>query len=537
MIKKLLIFWGTMVAIVLIGMILCFQIIPRMQTRASSENIEEDEAAEFLDVYMFGDSILNSVTGEELNQSCFTLGEFTERSQIWGNEGHLYYAAVEEFERETSMEVRVSYFLTTSAILEQLKLDAEQSSLPDVIVGSYTSEDYDLAPFLWNDFFCDLTPFFEEDEVMSGGNYVTKVMEAGNINGKQVLFPLTFNMNLLMTSEEVLRRHNFPLLKDYSYDEMIDVFTQEWSNQGRENDEILLLQFSDMWNTYPYSLFDGASGISYLDFETQEVTLDQEYFYQLTELYKAYLCDDFTMSQEELKQNVAQSNQGLPYKDSKYEKTTALIIEEILDGFDYVHERAVYIADGGTQGFSLHSFAAQAGYYESRYKENNEEFVCMAVPMKENQNEYAAIVTTFGAVLNDSQHTRKGYQFLKQLADSDHFMYMDLSVNQDRISDTFDALTGTEFDFYPAQGKFPPEDVPEGQDWLGDCYTIKPMSKETSLYLQDMIEHIGVTTLPQGLARQVVRREAERYIYGDVDSMEEAYQNAVEALRRSFIVL
>lgn len=532
MIKKFLISLGTMISIVCVLMIISFCMKARKQTDTSIVNVEE--SSDYINIYMFSDVVINGETGEKLNPSCYTLGEFTERSQIWGNEGHLYYSAIEEFKKNTSLEVRVSYFGTTYEILEQLKEDAKQNKLPDVIVGSYTSEKYNLIPFLLNDWFYDLTPFFEEDEIISGGNYVSKVIEAGNINGRQVLFPLTFNMNILMSSKEVLKEHNFPILKDYSYDEIVNVFIEEWSNSKRENDEMPLIQFTDMWNTYPYSLFDAASGVTYLDLETQRVTLDKKYFFQLAKIYEAYLCNDFNMSQKELKESAVRNNQELSYKHSKYEKMIGLVTEEILDGFDYIHDHAIYISDGGMQGFSLHSFAAQANYYESRFKEKNEEFLCIGIPMKESQNEYTAVVTTFGAVLNHSQHAKEGYNFLKHLADSAHFMYMDLSVNKEQIMETFSEFTNTQFEFYPAQGQFPPDDVPEGQDWLGESYTIQPMSEQTSLYLQNMIDKVGIAILPQAIPQQMVQNEIARYIYGDIDSMENAYQNAIDSLERVF---
>ena len=100
-------------------------------------------------------------------------------------------------------------------------------------------------------------------------------------------------------------------------------------------------------------------------------------------------------------------------------------------------------------------------------------------------------MTTFGAILDTSEHKQESYELIKALADSPRHIFYDLSVNREQIEESFAQMTSTTTEFYPMQGTFPPEIVPEGEDWLGSPYVIKPMSEATKDQLMDMIDRIG----------------------------------------------
>lgn len=198
-------------------------------------------------------------------------------------------------------------------------------------------------------------------------------------------------------------------------------------------------------------------------------------------------------------------------------------------GFGFVRSNVGYIADGGSRSYCLHSFAAQAGYYESRFSDEEEEFVCVGIPSREQSDEYSAIVTTFGGVISDSDKAELGFQLLKLMADTSRHMYFDLSVNREQIEISLNQLRQTSTEFYPAQGDYPPDIVPEGEEelWLGEKYIIKPMTEKTSNYLLDLVNNIGDATLPDNAARNAVFTELQKYVYGETETIDEAYNNAV----------
>lgn len=517
---------------IIISMILILSFLLMGCGREKEEEINIEASNEkALVVYVVGNEVMTNY-GESYYQTRYSIGEFLSHALLWGEEGYMYYDAIEEFKKTSSLPVEITFFSTTAALLQQVQEEKESGKRgPDVIIGSYTSEDYCLYPYMGQGMFADLMPYFEQDEIYTGEEYFSAVLRSGLVQGKQYIFPLTFNMNILMSSKESLQQHDLPLTGEETYHEMVTKFTDLW-NEQRDESEMLMLQFSNMWNDYAYVLFDAASGVSLLDYETGEAKLEFDYFSRLAELYKAYLINDYGMSQDELKQ-MASENQGfLNERFSRYGKINNLAVSEMLDAFEEFHDQTGCFAEGGNSSYFMHSFAAQSGYYESRYSDRNEEFVLVGIPARENAQGYTAQVTSWGAVVKDARNEEAGYQLIKCLADTKRFMHFDISVNRNTTNEMLDDLCETQYEFYPMMGNFPPDRVPEGENWLGDAYTIKPMTSETRGKLEDILSHIDKALLPEWQLHCCMTREIEEYIFGQTDSLETAYQQALEEIGR-----
>ena len=173
----------------------------------------------------------------------------------------------------------------------------------------------------------------------------------------------------------------------------------------------------------------------------------------------------------------------------------------------------------------------QTYYYGSRFLDAEEDFVCFGIPSRMNSDNYAAQVTTFGAVLQNSNYPEYGYSFLKNLADTENWLFWDFSVNKSNINSTLDFMVNTYYELYPALGNFSPEREPEDADWLGDSYQIKPMSQESADYICNMVDNIGVARLPEFMLNDIVPKEIASYIYGNTDTKEQAYQKALQRLK------
>ena len=110
-------------------------------------------------------------------------------------------------------------------------------------------------------------------------------------------------------------------------------------------------------------------------------------------------------------------------------------------------------------------------------------------------------------------------------------MHFDLSVNKQSIEETLTDLSSSYYDYYPALGRTaPPKGEEDSIEWLGDSIQLKPMSSETKEYLQYMIDHIEVATLPEYGLNKVITEEIQNYLWGDTESIDEAYQNTIARL-------
>lgn len=180
----------------------------------------------------------------------------------------------------------------------------------------------------------------------------------------------------------------------------------------------------------------------------------------------------------------------------------------------------------------MHSFVAQAGYYESRFEDENENFVCFAIPGEKYSEGYVANVSMFGGVIADSDKAQEAFDLLKMMADTPRHMYYDLSVNREQIDVSLKQLCQSSIEFYTMQGNFPLEMVPEEEldMWLGDKYVIHPMSEETKEYLLSLIDQIGGATLPDSAAQNIIWTEIQNYIFGKTDTLDMAYEEAMHKL-------
>lgn len=482
-------------------------------------------------VYLVGQEAYDKKeVSDSIFQTHYLLGEFTPTASQRGQGGYIFNEALNAYAREYDQDVEITRFDNTAIMLETAYKEWKNGEGPDVIIGDYTQAEYCLYPYIDYGMFADLMPYFEIDEIYSSGEYVSNVLKAGRVNNEQFVFPLTFNMNILYTSEERQQIHEKWLNQEMTYHELIKLFTESWQEYGK-NEEYLMLQFTNMFADYPYVLFQAASGENLIDYETGRVVLNKATFKEWATLYESFLCDDFNMTREELKTLVKENSGVFPVDLSTIEqfKKTASGDdgEPLLEFFELLCQDALCIAEGGNKSFHLHSFAANASYYESRFLDNEENFMCIGIPTKNSSNSYAAQITTFGVVLSNSSKIEEGYNFIKLHADTKHWMHLDVSVNRAIIEETMNDLASTYYEYYPALG-LRDRSVELGHDDYGDSYQIKPMSSETKEYLLYMIDHIGSANLPEFELTMIITEEIEKYLWGDTETIEDAYDNVIK---------
>jgi len=144
-------------------------------------------------------------------------------------------------------------------------------------------------------------------------------------------------------------------------------------------------------------------------------------------------------------------------------------------------------------------------------------------------------------VLSNSKKTDEAYEFIKALADYKHFMHLDLSVNRQVLIDTLDELSKTNFSLQLRVGGTPPPEISE-EDLINndeevqkildiyhiESYFMHALSEEAKDCLLNMVEQIGVACLPEGQLDVIIIEEIGRYIWEDVDTIEEAYMNTLQ---------
>ena len=182
------------------------------------------------------------------------------------------------------------------------------------------------------------------------------------------------------------------------------------------------------------------------------------------------------------------------------------------DGFSVVKDYIGCFAIGGSFCEEYQPFAAEAAYYEWRYEELGEDFICIGVPTYENSDSYEAVVSSFGVIPKNSRHPEEAYRFLKMVADSEVDPWYDLSVNRERSEETIRRLSTETLA-------------------LRGGYGVPPMSEETADYLRSLIDHIGGASLPNANQDGIVRSVFMSYDEGDIASIDEAVRVMEDSMR------
>ena len=376
----------------------------------------------------------------------------------------------------------------------------------------------DLQYYLSEANYKDLTPYFEQDQIYSNGQYVEPLLRAGIQNEQQLAFPLIFNMYALYTSEESLARHRLDLSSDASFGEIVSTLTSELNNLSRPTDEVLLMGFEDLpmlSSVFQFFLF--AGGVSLLNPETETVTLDPEYFKKILSLYEAYIynnwaCDRSPLSQlsDNLSSDYRSSDQSKWYyyftaSNHINDSSLSAITDQVACFLDI---------DAAPNPYQYSSFIAQAAYYESSYRDLDETFMCIGIPEQQGDS-YAAQVSLCGLIPAASEHPDESYQLLKYLADTPVPWYLGASINHENITDTMQFLTETTIEL-PIYGSEP--------------YFMQPMSQETAAYLTQMIEQVHTVYLPQNQLRWNIDERLLSYLQTPTMTFDELYKKMEQGI-------
>ena len=451
------------------------------------ETDETSESATELHVW-----IIDSAYGE--------LGEF---SYVPSLEENYIEKALRSYAQENYIDIRIHYTNYSSV----------EGPADLLVLGPGA----DLQYYLSDEKYVDLTPYFEQDQIYSNGLYVEPVLRAGIQSEQQLAFPLVFNMYALYTSEESLARHRLDLSPDASFAEIVSTFTSELNNLSRPTDEVLLMGFEGLpmlSSVFQFFLF--AGGVSLLDPETETVTLDPEYFEKILSLYEAYIYNNWDCDRSSLSQlsdnlstdywNSDQSKWNYYFSASSHSHDSSLVA--ITD------QVACFIDIDAEIFYKYSSFIAQAAYYESRYGDLDETFMCIGIPEQQGDS-YAAQVSLCGLIPTTSKHPNESYQLLKYLADTPAPWYLGASVNRENISATMQFLTETTIEL---------------PIYESEPYYMQPMSQETAAYLTQMIDQVHTVYLPQRTLRMHIEERLLSYLQTPTMTFDELYKKMEQGI-------
>lgn len=503
---------------ILIGAMLMLCACHEVEEAESSNLMEEMPKADVLNVFVVGDFVKmvseNEESNEQENNDFYTtmisLGEYNGNAVKPGEEGFLYYDAFKSFEEETGIKLQVHWF-TYPELMEEEWNNLKEEEKPDIILSNATSRDADYYLYMKQNKFQDISTYAMDEGLYNNDLYYEEILQAGRFEEKQYILPLLFNIDTIMGSESTLNRIELYLYNAENHSEVIDMLVD--AQKKEQINEVVSQYVSGMTNYTPYILYD-AAGEKWIDYETGIASLDKKTFEEMGMFYKAFLEEQFGDLSE---------FESFPWAYSKHMEIWRITGDYA--GYvpitDVLMDKGCIVEGGGSFQTHLHSAAAQARYYESRYNDNNENFVLMALP--DTNGRTTAHVTYFGGVTAECEYPADAYHFLRYLMDQETFYQVGLSVNREITKKQLDIMESEEFTIYPG--------LQMGNEFMEDvAYTMKPMSKETRNKIDTMLHNIGTVGLPDWPVYSIIQKQLESYCKSE-KNIEEAYSTALEELQ------
>lgn len=484
-----------------------------MNEAGDNEVNNDYDIPEELTIFIVSDAVHEYYQSEDRENIYYTtmmsVGDFDITTTTYGEKGFMYYNAFKNYTEETGINLNIHWYERSYEMEADLdKMD--HSEWPDLILTTNTTTS-DYYRYMEEEYFYDLTAFCEK-EIYTSEDYYERVINAGKHNEKQYIMPILFNIDTIMGSETMWKNLNLHVEGVEKYTEMIDALIY---SQKQEEVEQLAVHFGSEAALYlPHALYS-ATGENWVDYANRKVTVDEAAFRKMGQFYEYFL-------EEQFEEGVLKGEK-IPWGKSKH-MAVCMAIENEVQLDDFLNEIGCFIEGGGSFQTYLHSAIAQAWYYESRYRDMEQEFEVYTIPGIDGGT--TAHVSYLGAVMNTSEYPRASFEFLKYLMDSEISAFFGLSVNRENTQKQLDYLTDTAYYLRPGL------QIRLKDGTLADSamdYLIQPMSQETRIKLEEYIDDIESVSLPNWPVYEILDTQLQRYAKGEC-SNEEAYQKAISEL-------
>lgn len=179
-----------------------------------------------------------------------------------------------------NVKVEEVYFSDLNTYRTKLTSEIMGGEGPDIIFfNSYTIGD--INKIIRNGVFADLKPFINNNKDFELKDYNEKLLEVGKYNGKLFFIPVSYSVDMITTTSEILKKSNIDLSNsNLSQKEFLNKIESYISSIKDKNNKYI---FSDLIST---DRFINGSGLDFIDYEKKKTSVDSPEFEQLIKDYK-----------------------------------------------------------------------------------------------------------------------------------------------------------------------------------------------------------------------------------------------------------
>lgn len=385
----------------------------------------------------------------------------------------------------------------------------ETDGFPDVLLLRGSNALYDLDPYQWiqDEQVLSLNDFIESDTTFKAENYVSGLMESGQVDSRQYFMPLSIQMQALFLPQSSLTQSSLGTLRsDYSLEEMLNALAQE-----KENNIGNPAHYTYVPAYFDYSKDNGLNLLSFLqqtgvlriDRTGHQVTVNEEAFPAVIAAYREGQNDrqrfetdktiaDLSFAEQQSRASTSVSNLCLPL------------------AMRYFH----------TGYFEFLDQPATAFFYPNAASETQS---------------YSALVNLAGMVGAQSEHAETAYSFLRSIMDlpANYWLTVTMFASEadakydEYMSVHFDALTYMTPVNLSALEQLSPQFNVEGgnveyktESGFNRWLTLQPLTDEQCTAITHVYNTIDHTYMLDGQSASIVQEQLAPYLTGETDSTE-----------------
>ncbi len=501
-----------LVSIVIFSMMLLLLTSCRMGENEASIGQIESEDPDKLVVYISGPphgfQSKEDPTGENIEYyypSKYVVGMSLIGGELESLGGNIFHQALMEYSDITGIGIEVHYieeYLGDTDIFRELY---RKNQLPDLVLFTKHSQ-YDYYHWAKEEILLDFSQF-TEDELYDEDLYYQEVLQGGVVEQKQIILPVLFNLNGLITTESFLDEIDADIDEEdiLTYDDVLSVLEKSCIEMSMEQKKEAIFEASGlmMAGTYIPSILTGAAYPSYFENSSSDIGITTDHLARVLELMLLYNQQEFGVNPDW---------DEMTYEENKL--SSGIMSRSLSSLSTGMHEFVGIFLSGGRSGGGIfhNSLLMDAVYFDSVYKDTEEEVVFTGIPTIENPNEYSANISVFAAGFSSTKYPKQVYDLARYLMDYEYPSAYGFSVNKTNTEEQLQSVGKTTTALYSdsiwsaVTGGFKTED-----EIKSEIVILEPAKEKTVETIRHMLNNIAGAGLPYGPLEYILYNKALSY--------------------------
>lgn len=403
--------------------------------------------------------------------------------------GNIFEQALQEYSDQKGINIEVHYIEEHRGVEDIFQGLYEMENLPDLVLMNKHAQ-YDYYRLAEQGLLLDFFPYMEEgiyDEEL----YYQKIIHGGIVKQKQIVLPILFNINGLITSTDYLQEIGQEEPGFYcTYEEILNLLKKSCEEMEQSHTKEAIFETSGLLvgGRYIPSILTGAAYPSYFDSDLINLEISQKTVLQILDVMQSYNRQEF---------NINSGWEGKAYEENICNADiTSRHLATLENGL--YRDVGIFLSGGRSGGMNFHnSLLMDAAYFNTKYKESNTEMILCGIPTVKDSQAYSANITLFAAAFSTTEYPEYVYDLVQYMMDYSFPMSYGFSVNKGNTDSQLQMIQKTTFSLYSdsiwssiAAGFKTKEEI------KNDIEILDPLDKDTVETVQYILDHLGGAGLP-----------------------------------------